>query len=59
MAAGEQHHQPFRPCSLRHRKEDVHRPAAGRAAAAAGHVLGKISSVYSGLLLVQTGIVTF
>lgn len=47
LAAGEQHHQPFCPCSLRHRKEDVHRSAAGRAAAAAGHVLGKISSVHT------------
>lgn len=41
LAAREQHHQPLCSYALWHRKEDVHRPAAGRAAAAAGHVLGK------------------
>lgn len=41
LAAGALHHQPVCPRALRHREEDVHRAAAGRAAAATRHVLGK------------------
>lgn len=41
LAARARHNQPVCPRPLRYRKEDVHRPAAGRVAAAARHVLGK------------------
>lgn len=40
LAEGEKHHQSLCPRSLWYRKEDVHRPATGGAAAAVGHVLG-------------------